>query len=1082
MVGSLVLIVGLLSSCSPDAPDADSSQQGGENTVTSAIAVQGSDVDALSLAYDVADRQFGAAITTSPGFARGLNGGGSVLADNGRVIAFASGDATAALTAQVVAGALHASVPDLLSVGSDGPSKDDNAYPPGISSDGRYVLIATAISDLVEGDTNENWDVFRYDRFNGSRMRVSLDSTGAELAGGVQPQAAISGNGNVVAFVTSGPSESDPSLFAPDCRRNLLVAVRDIMASTTECVVTDFSGVPVGHGWDGFSGEPALNYDGRFVSFSTTAALSSGDANGNDSDIYVVDRQTDLVQRASVGIDGSDPNGPSSAPGLSADGRYVAFRSEASNLIVGDTNGVADAFVFDRLSGVTERVSLSSAGTESSGVVGDQVDISWDGRFVAFLADATDLAEVACHVYLRDRALDATECVDIDANGAPADGFSRDPSVSADGRLVAFSSSDTGLAGPANGSVSRVYVRDRGTVPAVAWPPDPGELRAITRPVATELVSVSPSGEPGNDHSGGPAVSEDGRWVAFWSDASDLTENTSGGLRRVYLHDQETGSTVDVAQNANDKSNTDIAMSRDGAVIAFQSSATNLVDADTNGQDDVFVYWRDSQALTRASVDRLGGELHNDSRMPVLSADGTMVLFGGRNENVAPGARWCSLVLRDLGGNVNECIGLLPDGSAGRIDRWTLSGDGNTVIFRSGNDEHVASDTNGEMDLIAYDRTTATYEILTVATDGTSGGGERGLSDFAVSDDGRQVVFTSDAATLVPGDTNGATDVFLRDRDAGMTTRLNVGPDGEESPSGDSGEVAISPNGRLISFQYAVPGDASQSSCLALLNRDTETLSCLSDSPTGERFGGREPALVAGFAAFTSAQPILRGVDPGSKWQIYIRPLSAQGETDVPEIAAVPPRPPGGGPPLTGPSDGEPTQSQLDEAVAEAGDPIETGGESLTMLRNAIGEVRLPTAENDRAEIEHVLGPPDAFSVHYEPGIDGATLVRFESWIYFDLLTSYEFADGALTSYHPVTDPGLGAIPVPYLPLDFDRTTTWQWVRTMLANPDEAVPFEIPVELGFTGTAYSAPQLLVMFDETGLLHVEAFPVTGDGDV
>lgn len=1084
VVGAAVLVAAFCVSCSPSPEEPAQGPAEGGATQSTSVATE---VPDLSLAYPVEAVESDSPRTTVPTVAGRTSGGGSVLSDNGRVLAFVGATFSDTLVVEVLVGGLHDAAPDRASRSPEVPVPVENAHAVAVSSDGRYVLTATK-SELSEGDTNDRSDLYRFDRLTGEQLRVSYDSFGAQIADGVQPQADMSGDASTVAFVTFGAKRDEPAIYAPDCRDNMIVAVSDVASGTTECVAVNLEGSPVGSGFSGITGEPALNYDGRFVAVSTTAPLGPDDGNGSASDIYVVDRTTGFVQRVSHGPDGADPDGASTRPRLSADGRYVAFASEASNLVDGDVNGLPDAFVYDRLTGVTERVSLASSGGEGDGAVGDQIDISWDGRFVAFDATATNLADVACRLYLRDRALGTTECIDVDNDGEAAEGFSRSPSISADGQLVAFSSSDTGLVGTETGAVGRVYVRDRGTVQDAAWPPDPGEIAAVEASVAPELISAAADGSGGGDgRSGGSSVSEDGRWVAFWSDATNLVPGATGGYQHIYFHDRETATTIRITEGANGDSNGyysyAVAMSRDGQYLAFSSAASNLVDDDDNGSDDAFIYDHDAGKVTRISKAHDGSQLGGDARPVVLDSSGRIAVFDGRHADVVPGTAWCHMVSRDLGEGENECLALLPSGDPTRIERLAMSGDATTIAFNALSDDYVDADTNGETDLIALDRTTGAYEIVSVASDGTPSDSGKGLRTPAISDDGRLIAFTSNASTLVDGDTNGAIDVFLRDREAGTTIRLNVGLDGEEASSGSQGEVAISPNGRFVAFPNELLDDplGGYGCSLTLLDTESNSRTCISVSASGQQWRGREPFLQDSFATFSSADPVVSGLEPGEGPNIYFRPLGDATTSVTPEISVVPDRLPGVEPLMNGPADGEPTPQQLEAATAEAGVPVDPDAALVESVGDIVGVAVLRAAENDRAEIEQTLGAPDAFTISYEYGMDGTTLVRYESWTYFDMLTAFEFADAKLTAYAPVSDPGGGAIAVPYHPLDFDRLTTWEDVTRLLASPETAVPFEVPIETGFAGAAWSTSQLLAMFDETGMVHVEAFPVTGGED-
>ena len=214
------------------------------------------------------------------------------------------------------------------------------------------------------------------------------------------------------------------------------------------------------------STEASISADARFVAFWSDASnLVGGDTNGVE-DVFVRDRQTGTTELVSVATGGTQGNARSRYPSISSDGRFVVFWSDASNLVAGDTNGSADVFVRDRLSGTTERVSLAAGGAQGNA---DSLgpSISASGRFVAFWSLATNLVAGDTNawndVFVRDRQSATTERVSVATGGAQGDFNSYDPSISADGRFVAFESGATNLvAGDTNGSFD-VFLRDRAT-------------------------------------------------------------------------------------------------------------------------------------------------------------------------------------------------------------------------------------------------------------------------------------------------------------------------------------------------------------------------------------------------------------------------------------------------------------------------------------------------------------------------------------------------------------------------------------------------------------------------------------------
>ena len=299
-----------------------------------------------------------------------------------------------------------------------------------VSADGRFVAFASAASTLVTGDTNGTWDVFVRDRLSGVTERISVPYPGApgDTYGCWSP--AISADGRYVAFTSSNPNlvpgasgGGDPDVY-----------VRDRVSGVTERVSVSSAGDPGNY----HSDSPAISADGRYVVFrSDSSNLVTPDRNGNTGDILVRDRQTGQTRLVSVDSSGTQGNSTSFSPAISADGRYVAFLSNSTNLVADDSNGHADHFVHDLQTGVTERVSVSSGGAQGDRAAGAPPSLSADGHFVAFASSATNLVpgddNDAVDVFVRDRWLGTVQRV----TGPFGGGFTS-PSLSADGRYIAL--------------------------------------------------------------------------------------------------------------------------------------------------------------------------------------------------------------------------------------------------------------------------------------------------------------------------------------------------------------------------------------------------------------------------------------------------------------------------------------------------------------------------------------------------------------------------------------------------------------------------------------------------------------------
>ncbi|MBA3264841.1 MAG: PD40 domain-containing protein [Nocardioidaceae bacterium] len=387
-------------------------------------------------------------------------------------------------------------------------------------------------------------------------------------------------------------------------------------------------GVAVGAGAaqaNGGSYNAAVSAHGRYVVFESTASnLVAGDTN-DDSDVFVRNRVRDVTRRVSVGKDGAQGNSGSFDPAVSADGRYVAFHSYASNLVAGDTNRAPDVFVRDRVRHVTRRVSVGAGGAQANSA-SIRPAVSADGRYVAFDSHASNLVagdtNRTTDVFVRDRVRHVTRRVSVGAGGAQANHASTGAAVSADGRYVAFHSLASNLvAGDTNGHLD-VFVRDR--------------VRHVTR-----RVSVGAGGAQANTDSYEPAVSADGRYVAFRSYASNLVAGDTNGAPDVFVRDRVRHVTRRVSVGAGgaqaNAHSYSPAVSAHGRYVAFSSDASNLVAGDTNRRLDVFVRDRVRHVTRRVSVGAGGAEANRNSHEPAVSAHGRYVAFHSLASNLVAG-------------------------------------------------------------------------------------------------------------------------------------------------------------------------------------------------------------------------------------------------------------------------------------------------------------------------------------------------------------------------------------------------------------------------------------------------------------
>lgn len=409
------------------------------------------------------------------------------------------------------------------------------------------------------------------------------------------------------------------------------------------------------------------------------------------------------ITRASVDSDEAQSSGDSSDPSISETGRYVAFSSAATSLVASDGNGKSDIFVRDRTAGTTSRVSVATAGTEASGGDSTEPAIGADGRYVVFVSAATNLVASDGNgkkdIFLRDTNLNTTTIISRDTNSGDSDNDSSSPSVSEDGRFVVFASTATDLVASDTNGVSDIFLYD-----------SQAAGNKISR------ISLDTTADNANGASSAPVISSDGAYIAYESLASDIVASDTLGKKDIFLYNRVAGTTVRISLNADDtQGNADsssAAISSDGRYIAFDSEATNLVVSDSNSASDIFRYDRQTDTIIRVSLNSSGLQVTGNSFAPAISQDGSVVAF-------------------------------LSDATS------LISGDTNNTA------------ADGVFDVFVYDTSdgSITRENITleeIQRSGTCG-------NPAIDDDGSVVAFDCEAENLVPTDSNDSTDVFVTD-------------------------------------------------------------------------------------------------------------------------------------------------------------------------------------------------------------------------------------------------------------------------------------------------------------------------------
>jgi putative cell wall-binding protein/Tol biopolymer transport system component len=481
---------------------------------------------------------------------------------------------------------------------------------------------------------------------DGTTTIVSIATDGTQ-GNGMSCDPDISEGGRYVVFQSEATS-----LVAGDTNGRTDIFVRDVLGGTTSLVNRSVAGTQA----NGWSVDPVISANARYVAYTSWAAnLVAGDTNDVE-DVFVSDLTSGTTERVSVDSGGTQANDGSYHAAISADGRYVMFSSFAGSLVPSDTNDADDVFVRDRLTGTTERVSVDSSGTQADGSSYGE-SMSRDGRYVVLSSSATNLVAGDTNgeqdIFVRDRVARTTTRVSVSTNGTETNGWSYDGAISDDGRLVVFTSEATSLVAVDTNGVSDVFVRD---------------MVAGT----TTRASVDSSGTQGNGDSQQPAISDDGRYVAFESLATSLVAGDTG-WRDCFMRDLVTGTTTRLSvSTAGIQGDADSDMtqygpaiaptdpSRSGIFVTFGSWATNLVANDTNDEYDVFL-------RSIGAANGGGGDTYTIT--PTSGAHGTV--SPASVQTVPSGASATFTITADAGYHIET---VLVDGvSVGAVSSYTFT-------------------------------------------------------------------------------------------------------------------------------------------------------------------------------------------------------------------------------------------------------------------------------------------------------------------------------------------------------------------------------------------------------------------------
>jgi Tol biopolymer transport system component len=625
-----------------------------------------------------------------------------------------------------------------------------------------------------------------------------------------------------------------------------------------QLISTRSAALPLPAGGNGDSVDPQISPDGRFILFNSTAGNLAPNTGGQlCMQVFLRDRASNTTTLASVNLNGFSGNGNSTYGGMSPDGRYVVFTSDASDLVAGDTNGFSDIFVRDMVAGTTALASRSTGGAEGNGASCRPV-ITPDGRYVAFISISSNLvvgAKDNPDIFLRDLVGQTTVAMSTAAASSESGATLSSLSISTNGRYVAFVSQAMYLVPGVAQAGGEVYVRDF-VAGRILWASSNATTTAKAilggfrtpsseHPVMSDdgtwvafktgsnsvsggsavifqystaskaLTTIYTNGIyalPSSDDFYGPEMTPDGRFLVFTS--AEQGTNISGSIR---LWDSQTGTNALVSTNVNGvySANTlalAASVTPDGRYVVFLSNAGDLTGNTVD--NGMHIFRRDMQGggITLVDVDTNGvGSTDFTGSFPNISANGQFVAFSGPDGALAPldinGAN--DVFVRDASGGTTQLISQrdpsVPTRSGDKYSSGgplSISADGRWVAFASYANDLVPNDTNNARDVFVCDRWSGSNILVSVGQDGGCALGGDSMTPV-MSTNGQYVVFVSAATNLTAGNviTNpGTYNVYRRDLQAQTTVMVSVGTNGVWPGTNDSTFPTISQDGQYVAF------------------------------------------------------------------------------------------------------------------------------------------------------------------------------------------------------------------------------------------------------------------------------------------
>jgi len=774
------------------------------------------------------------------------------------------------------------------------------------SPDGSKVTFSSTATNLVAGDTNGQSDIFVKVLATGAVTRISTDSSGAQATGGASSVSVFSPDGSKIMF-----SSSASNLVAGDTNGSSDVFIKDLATGAVTRVSTDSSGAQAA----GFSQSGLFSPDGSKIVFTSSAGnLVAGDSNVQ-TDIFVKDLATGAVTRVSTDSSGAQATAFSSTPVFSPDGTKIAFVGNATNLVAGDTNGAADIFVKDLVTGATTRVSTDSSGAQATGIASNGPAFSPDGSKILFASGATNLVAGDTNnqfdVFMKDLVSGATSRWSIAGNGAEgAGGGSQTPIFSPDGSMIMFTSSANNLvAGDTNGQ-SDIFVAsgqvkptyfENGVAAQIAVRVNVADVDNTTFPGGSLTIAISAGAAAGDLLAlSGPGISISGDKVSYMGvEVGTLTASpTSLSIALNGAADAAAVKAIAQAATFATTSDTPAAGDRtitftlvdgggtadggsDRASFAHDVSLTAANDA-PNGTDTTVTFYEDSTRTLSAAdfgLTDVEGNALLSVTITTLPGAGTLRLSGtavtvGQSVTAAnlaagnlvftpvanangPGYASFTFQVRDDGGTANGGVNLDPSP--------------NTLTF----DVTPVNDAPS----IAAD---FTVTRVSTAADGAQGNNHvAGTAMF--SPDGTRIAFQSQASNLVAGDTNNASDVFMKDLATGAVTRVSVSESGQQQLNGADALISFSTDKIAFSSGPLIPGDTNNQQDVYVKNLTTGVVTLVSVAANGTQGNSLSMGPVISpdgtKILFTSVASNLVAGDTNGVADLFLKDLTTGGLT-----------------------------------------------------------------------------------------------------------------------------------------------------------------------------------------------------------